>query len=373
MIGAGPLADRVGPACRTVEDAARVLDVIAGYDPEDDLTAYSFGRVPREGYASSSKATDLKGVRIGVLREYMDKRLFTEADHETIDIVNRAIEDLRKVGATIVDPGAEGALFQKCIDQYVPRNLNAGFIKQFPALFPTGGDQVAVLTELYMDPSRVASQLTIRDFGKTGEPIGEAKYYFDLYLRKRGDANIKDLTDLINKSRYYKDTFGRDTRFRDVKSVLESANKVMTLDLQERDFKRLAFQQIVMQCMTMLNLDAVAYPTGNIPAAIIKAPVEPDLNSRSHQAWTDVGRLGFPAMTVPAGFTTQVFDRVRDANAPGGMRLVGPVPAKLPVGIDFLARPFEEATLFKIAAAYEAATHHRISPPDFGPLKGSNN
>ena len=33
MIGAGPLNDRVGPACRTVEDAARVLDVIAGYDP----------------------------------------------------------------------------------------------------------------------------------------------------------------------------------------------------------------------------------------------------------------------------------------------------------------------------------------------------
>ena len=78
-------------------------------------------------------------------------------------------------------------------------------------------------------------------------------------------------------------------------------------------------------------------------------------------------------MTVPAGFTTQVFDRVRDANALGGTRLVGPVPAKLPVGIDFLARPFGEPTLFKIAAAYEAASHHRISPPDFGPLNSSKN
>jgi Asp-tRNA(Asn)/Glu-tRNA(Gln) amidotransferase A subunit family amidase len=78
-------------------------------------------------------------------------------------------------------------------------------------------------------------------------------------------------------------------------------------------------------------------------------------------------------MTVPAGFTTEVFDRVRDANTPGGMRLAGPVPAKLPVGIDFLARPFGEPMLFKIAAAYEAATHHRISPPEFGPLNGSKN
>ena len=39
----------------------------------------------------------LKGIRIGVLREYMDKRLFTQADHETIDIVDRAIGDLRKL------------------------------------------------------------------------------------------------------------------------------------------------------------------------------------------------------------------------------------------------------------------------------------
>jgi Asp-tRNA(Asn)/Glu-tRNA(Gln) amidotransferase A subunit family amidase len=81
-----------------------------------------------------------------------------------------------------------------------------------------------------------------------------------------------------------------------------------------------------------------------------------------------LGRMGFPAMTVPAGFTTHVFDRVRDSTMPGGTRLVGPVPAKLPVGIDFLARPFGEPTLFKIASAYEAATHHRVSPAEFGPL-----
>ena len=60
----------------------------------------------------------------------------------------------------------------------------------------------------------------------------------------------------------------------------------MTLDLQERDFNRLAIQQTVMQCMAMLNLDAVTYPTGNVPPALIKAPVEPDVNGRSHQAWT---------------------------------------------------------------------------------------
>jgi Asp-tRNA(Asn)/Glu-tRNA(Gln) amidotransferase A subunit family amidase len=79
--------------------------------------------------------------------------------------------------------------------------------------------------------------------------------------------------------------------------------------------------------------------------------------------------MGFPAMTVPAGFTSAVYDRVADASASGKTKLVGPVAARLPVGIDFLAMPFNEAMLFKIASAYESATHHRVAPSEFGPVK----
>ena len=39
-----------------------------------------------------------------------------------------------------------------------------------------------------------------------------------------------------------------------------------------------------MQGMAMLGLDAVTYPTGNVPPAPIKSPVEPDVHGRSHQA-----------------------------------------------------------------------------------------
>jgi amidase len=202
MIGGGPLNDRNGAACRTVEDVARVLEIIGGYDPADDLTVHSVGRIPKEGYASFARETNLTGIRIGVVREYMDKRLFTQADHETIDVIDRAIENLRKIGATIVDPGAGGALFQKCIDQHIPRNLNALFIREFSTLFPAGADHIALLRDMYFDPSLVPAKPTIRDFGTKVEAVGESKYYFNRYLRKRGDANIKDLTDLINKSRY---------------------------------------------------------------------------------------------------------------------------------------------------------------------------
>jgi Asp-tRNA(Asn)/Glu-tRNA(Gln) amidotransferase A subunit family amidase len=127
-------------------------------------------------------------------------------------------------------------------------------------------------------------------------------------------------------------------------------------------------QQIVLQCMAMAKVDVLVYPTGNIPPPLLGAPTEPNKNGRSHLAWTLLGQQGFPAMTVPAGFTTHVYDRVPDPAAPGGTRLVGPVPAVLPVGIDFLGRPFDEATLFRVASAYEAATHHRVPPPAFGSL-----
>jgi amidase len=91
-----------------------------------------------------------------------------------------------------------------------------------------------------------------------------------------------------------------------------------------------------------------------------------------------------PVISVPAGFTTQVYDWVRDpsvapppARAEGGgetpregVRMTGPIAAKLPVGIDFLGRPFDEPKLLQIAAAYEAATKHRMAPPDFKPVAG---
>ena len=97
-----------------------MLEVIAGYDPQDELTAFSIGRLPAEPYRSFANERTLTGMRIGVIREHMDKKVFNEADVEANDLTERAIGDLRRLGATIVDPGAGGALLQTCIDKYVP-------------------------------------------------------------------------------------------------------------------------------------------------------------------------------------------------------------------------------------------------------------
>jgi amidase len=344
MYGGG-INDRAGPICRTVEDVARVLQVIAGYDPADELTAFGVGRMPAQPYLSFTGQKSLAGIRIGVVREYMDKTLFTEADAESIDIVDRAVPELRKLGATIVDPGAGKALFQECIDPYA-LGLEKSLVR---TQLPEGADK----------PS-------LRDFGAAPAP-GERKWLYNRYLRERGDANIRTMTDLIEKASFFTD-IRPGSRFTDKKAELERDNKAAAVDLRGRMYYRYAVQQIVLQCMAQAGVDVLVYPTGNIPPPLLGAPTEPNKNGRSHLAWTLLGQQGFPAMTVPAGFTTHVYDRIPDAAAEGGTRLVGPVPAVLPVGIDFLGRPFDEATLFRVASAYEAATRHRVPPRAFGPL-----
>ncbi len=383
------LNTRTGPICRTVEDVARVLDVIAGYDEKDEQTAFSIGRSPLKPYHSFSNEKRLDGVRIGVVREFMNKSLFTQADSETIDIVDRAIGDLSRIGATIIDPGSGRALFQPCVARYVPVYRNKLFIRQYPQLFPQGADHIPLLVDMFVDPSLVPNgpmDPTIRNLGRpgdTGRPVftpaedaslqvvGEGKYHLSLYLRERGDAHIRSIKDLIDKATFYTD-IRPDARMSDRKAALLATDRALTLDNADRILQRLAYQQIVLQCMAIQQLDVVVFPTGNIPPSILGAPLEPTVNGRDASNWGILGRQGFPVISVPAGFTTEVFDRVRDSAARGGTRLVGPTPAALPVGISFLARPFGEPTLFKIASAYEAATKHRAPPRDFGPVPGES-
>jgi hypothetical protein len=79
-------------------------------------------------------------------------------------------------------------------------------------------------------------------------------------------------------------------------------------------------------------------------------------------------QTGFPAIVVPAGFTREVYDRVPDDSDPNGCRLEGPKQVALPVALEFLARPFDESTLFEIASGFESITRYRRPPPAFGAL-----
>lgn len=365
MIGAG-LNMRVGPICRTVQDTARILDVIAGYDAKDEYTALSIGRTPRTPYLASTGARSLAHLRIGVVREYLNRTLLAKADEESVDLVERAIDALRKLGATIVDPGPEGALFQRCIARSAPELLSAAFTRRYGQLFPVDGagqpqgDQIATLVELRANPARVPEALTLRNIGGGfGEP-GEDKYMINRYLRERGDANIKTNADLIAKATFY-----TDPNFPNRRAAREQAERATALDTSARMHTRFALQTLLMQCMEEQKLDALVAPMSTVPPRKLLSPREPPSNGRTAIGWFMFGQQGFPVITVPAGFTTSVWDREPAGNE---TRLVGPIPARLPVGVDFIARPFGEPLLFRIAGAYEAATKNRRPPEDFGPL-----
>ena len=60
----------VGPMARSVADAAKLLDAMAGYDSRDPVTAYAVGRTPAS-YSDNLDPDALRGARIGILREAM--------------------------------------------------------------------------------------------------------------------------------------------------------------------------------------------------------------------------------------------------------------------------------------------------------------
>jgi len=364
---------RVGPICRTVEDTARVLDAYAGYDPKDELTVFSVGRKPKQPYYAFATEKRLNGVRIGVVRELMSQPELKDASRQTNELVDKALDDLRKLGAEIVDPGENGALLGQCVRKYAPRVGNKLFASKFPEAFPMkdgkpSGDHIKTLVAMSLDPAQVPEQFSFLEMPR-GEAVGEGKFSIDLYLAERGDANIKTNSDLVAKANFH-----IDPNYPDRKAQRQEDEGDKQYDMSARMLDRFMVQTTILQCMEELQLTAMAYPTATTPPELLGSPNAG--GGRGRASSSSLGRQGFPAITVPAGFTTEVWDRVVDPDAPKGengqpgTKFVGPVAAKLPVGIDFVARPFDEATLFRIASAYEAATKHRTPPPAFGPVPG---
>jgi amidase len=105
IVPRGPTHDRAGPMGRSVYDISVLLNVLAGFDPEDLDTYRGIGKYPDESWTEQLAKASLKGQRIGVLREAMT----TKPDNpEVLGIFENALEDMRKGGAEIVDPVLSG-------------------------------------------------------------------------------------------------------------------------------------------------------------------------------------------------------------------------------------------------------------------------
>ncbi|QLG60575.1 amidase [Halorarum salinum] len=254
--------DTAGPVTRTVADAARMLEVMAGYDPDDPVTATGADEVPADGYVPHLDADGLDGARIGVAREFFglrDEESASETDAAAVTtVVEEAVEEMAAAGAAIVDP-------------------------------------VDVVDVDFLKSARVLQYEFARDFDRYLSELGDAAPYGSL-------AEVHGTGEIAPSIESRIDEAGiLDV---DVESLDENAGYLRRLRRRQR------LRGTTLSRMTELDLDALLYPPSRVP------PVE----IPEHQPFTEMNcelsaHTGLPAIVVPAGFT--------DAGLPVGVELLG--------------------------------------------------
>ena len=287
MMPANPTTDTMGPMTRTVMDAAILLGVIAGYDPSDPVTARSFGRVP-ESYADGLDAGGLAGARIGVIRDPMDRSVDPESEgfRQVRARIDAALDDLERLGAVVIDSVAiEG-------------------VQRINAVFGLNSFETEEATDAYLAEHEHAPYKTLASILLTGRVTP---------WRARGMAELLGKT--TGDPGYLEYLLARDR-----------------------------IRHNVLVAMAEHGLDALVHATFDHPPTLIAHDAETDAAPADDYGLGD-NRLispitGFPALTVPAGFTSD----------------------GLPVGLEFLGRPFAEGMLLKFGYAFEQGTGYRRVP-----------
>jgi Asp-tRNA(Asn)/Glu-tRNA(Gln) amidotransferase A subunit family amidase len=278
--GIVPLAhsqDIGGPLARTVGDLLLMLDATVGVDPADPVTRESQGHIPRT-YNGSVGDAGLGDVTIGILTP-----LFGSApeDEEVARVVRNAIDDIRSLGAGVVEV-------------------------EYPGL-----------DELLRDTSVI-----------------NAEFKFDLqdFLARFPSAPMHSLGEILASGKYHPA----------VEGVLKRANEVASREsasYRASQARRDQARSAVLALMNERHITAFVYPTLRRKPAVIGQP-QAGSNCQLSAA------TGFPAMSMPAGFT----------------------PDGLPVGMDLLGQPWSEPTLLRVAYAYERLAAPRKPPTSTPPL-----
>ncbi len=276
--------DQVGPMTRTVEDAALLLEVIAGCDPHDATSIDA--PVPRY---RDAVARDPRGLRVGVPAEY-----FTAAgmDPEVDAAVKRAIDRLRELGAEIV-----------------------------PITLPH--TEYAVAAYYLVATAEASSNLARYDGVRYGLRAGGAKAsLLEMYRATRGTGFGPEV-----KRRIMLGTYALRSGYYD--AYYKKAQQVRALI--KRDFDA-AFAQV----------DVIATPVSPTPAFRLGEKTADPLAMYLADIFTISANLaGIPGISVPCGFTT----------------------TNLPIGLQLLAKPLGEETLFRAAGAYQRATDWHTRHP----------
>jgi Asp-tRNA(Asn)/Glu-tRNA(Gln) amidotransferase A subunit family amidase len=237
--------DEAGPITRTVEDTARMLDVMAGYDPSDPITAFGAHRIPPT-YTAFLDRNRLKSARIGVLDTFFGR----EAVHQEVNAVTEnAIRKMAEAGATIVR---------------------------------------VTITEL----DALTRNIQVADY--------EAKRAFNAYLANLGPrAPVKTLDEFIARGEFH----------RSLAAGLEAERRVMDgandPEYKNRLLRRDRLRMAIMRVMAAERLDVILYPhQRRLVVPIGEEQVERNgvlSNSTGFPAITFPGGFSRPAASAPLG------------------------------------------------------------------------
>jgi Asp-tRNA(Asn)/Glu-tRNA(Gln) amidotransferase A subunit family amidase len=224
---------------RNVADTARILDVMAGYDPNDPVTALSNGNIPKTYTAFLENG--LKGARLGVLTTLFG----SGPEYEQVnEVMAKAISALEAQGAVIVrleDPALDSAV------------LTAKF--------------------------------------RLNEP--EFKAALNHYLQQQGShVPVHSLGEIIASGQYHKPTL--DKFFNAAQSYEDGPNSA---DYKDRRMRMDEVKIEVANLMAKNQLDALVYPHQKCLVLPIGATFQKDRNG------VIAALAGFPAIEVPAGFS----------------------------------------------------------------------
>jgi len=232
--------DAAGPITRTVADAARMLEVMAGYDPDDPATAWSIGHVAN--YTAFLDKRGLKGARIGIL-----KTLFgTKPEHLEVNrVIDRAIEAMEKDGAILIETG--DPLFDS--DELIQN----GDVQRW-----------------------------------------EFKTTFNNYLAGlMPNAPVKDLAQFIAVGTYHKPVL---ERFLTAAQNMQSS--MSEVEYKDRLLRIQQLQQRIVTLMADHRLDTLVYPLQKR----LVVPIGEE--NQADRTGILAALTGFPAIDVPAGFSS---------------------------------------------------------------------
>ncbi len=247
--GVIPLAfdhDIAGPMTRTVEDGARLFDVVAGYDPADPYT--ELGRGKREtDYRDFLDANGLNGARLGVLRALVDTE---DADPEVTALFEKALADLRAAGATLIDPVV--------VDDFEEHSNADNDCRRF-------------------------------------------RYDMHVYLQSLGqEAPIRDIKDVYEAGTYSPYIESRLARHQDTPLDVAPENWNPPCPAYAEHPGRQAYLADVVAAMDREGVDALVYPTWTNPPAHLDKPIEEYKGDNSQLV---APATGMPAVTVPMSVT----------------------------------------------------------------------